>query len=257
MKNARLALSVLAATGIAFWLVSASAEDTAPAATVMTKEDVQVIVRDYIKEHPLEILNSVDEYQRGRASAQHKEGLKQNEFALFKEKSPETGNPKGDVTIVEFFDYNCGYCKRVLPTIQSLLDEDKNLRIIFKDFPILGPSSELAARWALASEKQGKYFEYHKALMSAHGAINEETLTTIAKGVGLDVEKLKKDAQDSEISGIISKNRNIAASIGLTGTPAFIIGSQVAPGAVPLDQFKAMINVERGNKDKKADGEKE
>ena len=255
MKNARLAMSAIAALGVAFWLVSASAEDTAPSAP-MSKADVEKIIHDYLKDHPLEILNSVDEYQRSKVSEQHKAGLEQNQFALFKEKAPEIGNPKGDVTIIEFFDYNCGYCKRVLPTIEALLSGDKNLRIIFKDFPILGPSSELASKWALASDKQGKYFEYHKALMNARGAINEETLSSLAKDVGLDVEKLKKDAQGSDIGDIIGKNRNLASSIGLTGTPAFVVGSQVAPGAVPLEQFKTMIETERAGGDKKEDKKK-
>ena len=250
MKTTRLVLPLIAAAGIVFWLVSASAEDAATPHAPLSKGDVENIVRDYIKEHPLEILNSVDEYQRSKVSERHKEGLAQNQFALFKEKSPETGNPKGDVTIVEFFDYNCGYCKRVLPTVQQLMDEDKNLRVIFKDFPILGPSSELAAKWSLAADMQGKYFEFHKALLAAHGAINEEMLSNLAKDAGLDVEKLKKDAQDSSVSDKISKNRQLATSMGLTGTPAFVIGDQVAPGALPLDQFKEIIATERAGKNK-------
>lgn len=244
MKYLNTALPVIAALGTGLWLASASAEEAAPSAA-LTKADVEKIVHDYIMAHPDDILTAVDDFQRTRIEEQRKQGVAQNEFGLFKEKAPEIGNPKGDVTIVEFFDYNCGYCKRALPNVTGLLDGDKNIRFIFKDFPILGPTSELAAKWALASEKQGKYFEFHKALMELHGAIDENTMAETAKTVGLDVEQLKKDALGSDIAEKISKNRALAASIGLTGTPAFVVGSQVAPGAIGIEQMKSMIAEER------------
>ncbi len=221
-------------------------------AAALTKSDVEKIVRDYIKSNPQEILNAVDEYQRALVSEQRKTVLAQNKFSLFKDEAPEAGNPKGDVAVIEFFDYNCGYCKRVLPDIQKLLDEDKNVRFIFKDFPILGPSSELASKWALAAAKQGKYLDYHKALMTAQGALNEEVLSSLAKDLGLDVDRLKKDAQGSDISEAISKNRALAASLGLSGTPAFIIGDEVAPGAITIERFRSLVETARAAaKDKK------
>ena len=125
-------------------------------------EQVEKIIHDYIVKHPDLIMKSVDDFQRASMEQKQQGAIKQNRAALFDDdKSPFMGNPAGDVTIIEFFDYNCHYCKQVFPEIKSLTETDKNLKVIFKDFPILGPTSEVAAKWALAAQAQGKYFPFH------------------------------------------------------------------------------------------------
>ena len=158
---------------------------------------------------------------------------------------PVGGNPKGDVTIVEFFDYRCPYCKQVKPIVEQVLSQDRNVRVVYKEFPILGRESVYASRAALASQKQGKYLAYHHALMASRGQLTEETVLAVARSSGLDVEKLKRDMEDPAIEKVIADNRGLAERIGIRGTPAFIIGDQLAPGAVDTGSLKTMIDKAR------------
>jgi len=155
--------------------------------------------------------------------------------------TPVGGNPKGNVTIVEFFDYRCPYCKQVLPALQTLLQEDHELRFVYKEFPVLGPASVTAAHAALAAQRQGKYEAFHTAMMAAKGQINEDTIYKVAGSVGLDVDRLKQDMAAPEIEQELKANLALAEALNIRGTPGFIIGKKIVPGALDLDALKDMI----------------
>ena len=155
--------------------------------------------------------------------------------------SPVGGNPDGDVTLVEFFDYQCPYCKRIFPSIQALLAEDRNLRYVFKEFPILGKESVFAARAALAARRQGKYLEFHMAVMSAKGKWTEAKVMRLAKTAGLDVDRLRRDMADGTVDAMIRRNLDLADGLGIFSTPVFIIGDTQIPGAVEIDTLKTLI----------------
>ncbi len=157
--------------------------------------------------------------------------------------APVAGNLYGDVAVVEFFDYNCPYCKRVAPTVKTVLDEDPGVRVIYKEFPILGPESVIAAKAALASLEQdpAKYFAFHDAMMSNRGRLTETRIMDIAAEVGFDGERLKADMAAPEIEATIARNRALARALGISGTPAFVIGDRIVPGAIDLPALKRLI----------------
>ena len=196
------------------------------------------------------IMDSVDNYQRKAVQERSEAGLKANYDSLYKDTTlPFIGDKDGDVVVVEFFDYNCGYCKRVLPDVQKLVESDKKVKVVFVDFPILGPTSETAARWAMAAHKQDKYFAFHTAMMEHTGQIDDAALREVAKTAGLDVDEAAKYADSSDVTMQIEKNRNLGKEVGITGTPAFTIEHQLFPGAVSADDLiKAMKEVREGKK---------
>jgi protein-disulfide isomerase len=159
--------------------------------------------------------------------------------------TPVGGNPKGDVTIVEFFDYRCPYCKRVQPELQALLDQDRKLRFIYKELPILGPASVIAARAALAAQRQGKYEAFHAAMMGTKGQITEDTVDKIAESVGLDIDWLRQDMAAPEIVQALRANLVLANALNIHGTPGFIIGNRIVMGGIDLDTLKNMIGAAR------------
>lgn len=154
---------------------------------------------------------------------------------------PVQGNPEGDVTVVEFFDYRCPYCKRSLDVVRRLLSEDANVRIVFKEFPILGPESVYASRMAIASREQGKYLQMHDALMSHRGEFDRKSLLDIARGVGLDTDRLLADMEKPEVTALIKETRLIADRLAISGTPAFVIGDEVVPGYGDLVAMKTKV----------------
>lgn len=222
-----------------------------------TKAQIEEIVRQYIADHPQELVDSVQRLQDQKVKAEDAASVKiinDNRNWLEKNKNhAEAGNPKGDVTIVEFFDYNCGYCKQALADLMTLLDKDKNVRLVFVEIPILGDSSILAAQWALAAKAQdGNYLAYHTALMKNRGPLNDETLKNHAKAAGLDIARLEKDRTDPKINDIISENLNMARAVGIQGTPAFIIGDQVIRGYVGIEGLtEAVANARKAKAEKK------
>jgi protein-disulfide isomerase len=139
------------------------------------------------------------------------------------------GNPSGKVTIVEFFDYNCGYCKRATPQVAKLIESDQDVRVVIKEFPILGPGSIFAAKAALASAKQGKYREFHTALNGIPEAANQTSVLRVAQDVGLDLDKLRTDMESEAVAEIIRKNKNIAQSLSIDGTPTFLFDDTIEP----------------------------
>ncbi|HLD76725.1 MAG TPA: DsbA family protein [Rickettsiales bacterium] len=213
--------------------------------------DVEEVLAKWVANNPQAILDSVANMQRKAIEEQLKNaqkniGTKKSE--LFDSKSPSYTPSGYDVTIVEFFDYNCGYCKRVSPTIEKLLGSDKKLRIIYKEFPILGQSSEDISTVALAVHlmSPSSYRKFHNALMSSNASTKTEALA-IAKNVGLDVDKIKQtlSSKKDSISQIINNNRILGSEIGIQGTPGFVIGDELIPGAVELETLKAKIAQER------------
>lgn len=197
------------------------------------KAEIETIIRDYIMNNPTVILEAVEKHQRDQQAAmeqQQASNLKNFESYLYGPDLPSVGPKDADLIVVEFFDYNCGYCKKALPDIQAILKADPKLRVALVDLPVLGPSSELAAKWALAAHKQDKYFEYHVALMEFNGPKTEEVLEKLAKDVGLDVPKLKTDAQDPAVAEKLATASNIAQQLGINGTPGFIIGGEIVRG---------------------------
>lgn len=214
----------------------------------LTEKDVQKIVETWLLEHPETIMQSVEAYQikkQQEAIEQQKENLKIHKDFLHDPDAPSAGNPKGDVTVIEFFDYNCGYCKRAFPDLVRLIESDKNVRIVLRDLAVLGEASALAARWSMAAHLQGKYFDFHKGLMSHNGPIDESVLERVAKSAGLDVEKLRKDAEGEEVKKRLDKDSEVARALGINGTPAFIINDHIAPGAVGFDALRQAVDEAR------------
>ena len=159
--------------------------------------------------------------------------------------TPVGGNPAGDVTIVEFFDYNCPYCRKVAGVLGELERTDANLRFVYKEFPILGPDSDFAARAALAAHRQGKYLEFHKALMTSRFVANQTTVRQIAETAGLDVERLKADMADPTLASIVARNLALAMALRIHATPSFVIADQVYAGGGELADFQRVIDAAR------------
>ncbi len=212
----------------------------------MTKAEVEKIVQDYIMNNAEVILQSVNDYQtKGVAEAQQ-QALQANARKIFEnDMTPVAGNPDGDVRVVEFFDYNCGYCKRVVGDVNKLIENDDQVKLILIDYPILDPTSETAARWAMAADKQGKYLEFHNALLTKNERISDELLEATAKDLKLDVDQLKKDAASEEISVYLEGNRALAQSLNINGTPAFIVEDEIFPGAISYDSMKQAVDSKR------------
>lgn len=217
--------------------------------TAPQTEEINQLVHDFIMSHPEVLMDSVKKYQEDQEAKRQRDSieiLKQNKDFFYKNSElPQVGNTKGDITIIEFFDYNCGYCKHAYSTVQSLLASDKNISFKFVEFPILSAQSNTAAQWALAAHKQGKYWEFHQKVITMTAPKSEEELAKVAKEIGLDIEKMKKDAQSEEIKNLILKNREMAGKLSISGTPAFIVGNDIIRGFVDIDVFKSLIENER------------
>lgn len=248
-RGAALGLSLVTAASLAAPPSLAAAEFSAE-----QRQAIEAIVRDYLIKNPdvmLEVLEAAKEKIHSDAEAQRTAALTDRRQEIFADpNAPVVGNPQGDVTLVEFFDYRCPYCKQVAPAIESLLSEDKKLRIVYKEFPVLGPESVTAARAALAARKQGKYEVLHRTLIGMKGQINDAAIFNAAKSVGLDVETLKRDMQAPEIDTTLQANQQLAAALDIHGTPGFVIGDEVVPGAVGIDALRQMIAAARSEKAK-------
>lgn len=213
------------------------------------REQIEQIIHDYLLKNPeilLEALQAAEakQTQDQRAAARTAIAAKRDEL-LSDPSAPSAGNPTGDVTIVEFFDYRCPYCKKVAPSLEALLKEDPKLRIVYKEFPILGSESTFAAHVAFAANKQGKYQPFHSAMMAATGQITEEVVLKTAADIGLDIATVKSDMKAPEIDEIIKRNYDLANALGIHGTPSFIIGDTLVPGAVELATLRQMVAAAR------------
>jgi protein-disulfide isomerase len=202
-------------------------------------------VHDYLKRHPeavAEALQSFQEKQEQARDAAAQAAIGTETDKLYHDAaSPVVGNPNGKETLVEFFDYSCHYCKQIHPDLQTLLKDDHDLKIIYKDFPILGPGSVLAAKAALAAKMQDKYVPMHDALLDFKGQFDDTAIQQIASNVGLDYTKLKTDMDSPAVSQQISDNMALADKLNIHGTPSMIINHQFVGGALPLDELKAKL----------------
>ncbi len=244
-------LSLLLAFGVFLFALNSSAyaQDEGKF-TDEQKSELGELIKGYLMDNPQVIMDSVEQYQQAQARDQEKQAgakVAQHLSYLTDKDAPAAGNPEGDITVIEFFDYNCGYCKRALPDIQKILENDKNIRFIFREMPVLGPSSLTAAKWSLAAHLQGKYFDYHTALINHRGAKTEPELLKLAKEAGLDGEKMKKDANSSEVKALLDKDMSIARDIGIRGTPAFIVDGELKRGYLGPDGMKQAIEEARKN----------
>ncbi|MEJ6846841.1 DsbA family protein [Sinorhizobium fredii] len=208
-------------------------------------------LRAYLLANPEVLIESVNGLEARRQAAENSEltaVISQRHDEIFNDPgSPVGANPKGDAILVEFFDYNCPYCRQATPVLDTLEQEDKGLRLVFKEYPILGPGSVFAARAALASQKQGKYLAFHKAMMAYQGRITETSSLEVAANVGLDVEQLKQDMKDPAIDEIIKRNIALAQALRISGTPSFVVGKEIVRGLTDASSLKRLIASARGS----------
>jgi len=233
-----------AAALIALALPAATAQAD-PGAGLPQRAIVEEIVRDYILNNPEIVMEAIEKLREKRREAElaaDRNALRASAAALYEDPAaPVGGNPEGDVTIVEFFDYRCGVCKRVHPIVEELVKSDGKIRRVYKDWPILGPDSVVAARAALASRKQGKYLPFSNAMMESKVNLNRDAVMAIARSVGIDTAKLDADMKAEEIDKIISQNYALADRLGLNGTPSFVIGETIVRGGQGLDAMRALV----------------
>ena len=236
---------MLLALACAFLAIAPACPLGAAEITPEQRKAIEAIIHDYLMQNPDVLIDALREAEaKANSDAEIKAAqvLRDRRHEVFDDPAtPVGGNPQGDVTVVEFFDYRCPYCKQVHPAIQKLLDEDRKLRFVYKEFPVLGEQSDIAAHAALAARLQGKYEPFHNAMMAAKGQITEEAVYRIADSIGLDVDRLKRDMTDPEIDRALNANRSLAKALDLRGTPGFVIGDHIVPGAIDLDALKTMV----------------
>lgn len=213
------------------------------------RQAIGEIVREYLLEHPeliLEVIQLLREREQVQAAQQQRQAIVRYRDQLHHDaNTPVVGNQHGDVTIVEFFDYQCVFCKEMLSSLQSLLERDRGVRLVLKEYPVLGSASPLASKAALAAREQGLYWEFHRDLMAHRGRLNREVILRIAAQTGLDVARLKRDMEGQSVGSAIERNLQLGRHLKLTGTPSLIIGGQVISGAIGLDRLQQLIDSER------------
>ena len=211
------------------------------------KKEIEALIGEYLRAHPEVILESIRAMQEREQAAQlqrQQEGLVSRRQEIERDPtSPVIGNPNGTVTVTEFFDYRCGYCKAVFPSVLQLLKDDPNVRYVMKELPILTPESRIAAKLALAVWKNEpkRYQDLHTRLMSAQGDFSERRIFAIAKDAGVDVERARKTMETPEVEQALAANMELAQALGITGTPGFVIGKRLAPGAIDYETLKQFV----------------
>ena len=217
------------------------------------RHEIEAIVKAYLLAHPQvlqDAMDALDKQQKQADADKAKATIKSQNATIFN--SPHQvvlGNPQGNVTMVEFFDYNCAFCKRALPDMMELLKSDSNLKFVLKEFPVLGPGSVEAAHVAVAARMQDptgkKYIEFHQKLLGGRGAADKERALAVAKEVGFDMARLQKDMDSDEVKNTIDENMKIADALGVSGTPSYVVGDEVIVGAVGLDALRDKIKAGR------------
>jgi protein-disulfide isomerase len=236
-----MAAIVSAATILIVWRTGSGVVD-APSAGLSKKQIID-IVRDYLTENPeilVEMTTELDKRQQDEQATLQQKAISENADAIFRSPHAFTaGNPDGDVTVVEFFDYNCGFCRRAMPDVVKLVENDDQVKLVLKELPIFGEDSEDAAKGALAAHAQGKYFEMHQALFRQPGKANKDKVLRIANELGLDIPQLEEDMESEEVQQALDEARDLAQKLGLQGTPLYLIGDRVIEGAPDdlYDQF--------------------
>ncbi|MCB2010744.1 MAG: DsbA family protein [Geminicoccaceae bacterium] len=213
----------------------------------LTTGQIEQIVRDYLLREPeviYEALQVFQERQKSAEAARQKEIVAEKSDEIFNDDRDAEVNPDGDVTLVEFFDYRCGYCRRMTEGLRSLVGDDTGIRLVFKEFPILGEDSMRASKAALAAKRQGAYDGFHAALMTASD-MSMEAIERLADHYELDFDKLAEDMESEEVAAQISDTLRLGHTLGISGTPSFIIGETVIPGAIPVDQLAELVEQHR------------
>lgn len=218
----------------------------------LSEARIKELVYEAIRENPEIVMEAVAILQsrqaKDEAAAAQNVLSSQRQLLEQDPNAPVLGNPDGDVTIVEFFDYNCPYCKRAAPEVKALIAADPNVRLVYREWPILGEGSVYAARAGLASRNQGKYEEFHEVMMNLKGRATEQSVLRVAAEIGLDIDKLKLDMQSDEVSEHIETSMRLTQALGVTGTPAFVIGDAIIPGFIETPQLQQLVDDVRAAK---------
>lgn len=217
------------------------------------REEIGKIIKDYLLTHPevmQDVMAELEKRQQSAETEKHRAAVLENKATLFS--SPHQvvlGNPQGNVTMVEFFDYNCGFCKRAMSDMLDLIKTDGNLKFVLKEFPVLGEGSVDAARVAVAARMQDatgkKYIEFHQKLLGSRGAADKMRALAVAKEVGFDMPRLERDMGSDEVKKTIDENMKLAEALGVNGTPSYVVGEEVVIGAVGVDALREKISAER------------
>jgi len=233
--------------------VASPAVATAQTFSADQRQEIGTIVKDYLLAHPevlQDVMAELEKRQQAADAEKHRSAVAQNNATLFS--SPHQvvlGNPHGNVTMVEFFDYNCGYCKRALPDMLALLKTNPNLKFVLKEFPVLGEGSVEAAHVAVAARMQDvtgkKYIEFHQKLLGGRGPADKARALAVAKDVGFDMARIEKDMGSDEVKKTIDESMELAEALGVNGTPSYVVGDEVVVGAVGLDALKEKLAAER------------
>jgi protein-disulfide isomerase len=219
--------------------------------------EIETIVREYLLRNPQVLQEVVQEMERRQALAdaeKHREAIKQNTAAIFNSsRQVVLGNPQGDITLVEFFDYNCSFCRRAVSDALTLLKSDANLRLVLKEFPVLGEGSTQAAQVAVAVRMQDqtsgrKYLEFHQKMFSSRGAIDRARALAVVREIGLDAARAERDMGSQETKVTLEESFRLAEALGINGTPSYVLENQVIVGAVGLDKLREAINTARCGK---------
>jgi protein-disulfide isomerase len=239
--------SIAIAALVAFGPVAARAEDKA--LSDKQEEAVKKIVHDYLAQHPeaiIEAIGAFREQQRVAAQDAAKKALADHREELVNDPNSQVfGNPQGDVTVVEFFDYHCPYCKAMADRLLDIVNTDGKVRLVMKELPILGPDSVFASRAAIASREQNLYPQFHIALMHLKGPLSEDAVMQTAKSVGIDIARLRKDMDDAKIESVINANVELARTLEIDGTPGWVVGDHATSGAMSAESFKQLIDTAR------------
>ena len=251
-----LASALFAIAVFAITLGGASLPASAQSFSDGQRGDIEKIVREYLITHPEVLEEAMAELTKRQATAEaqkHEASVAQNSDAIFN--SPRQvvlGNKDGDVTFVEFFDYNCGYCKRAMDDMLTLMKADPKLKVVLKEFPVLSQGSVEAAQVAVAVRMQDpsgkKYLDFHQKLLGGRGAADKARALQAAKEAGLDTARIEKDIGSAEVRSTIEENFKLAEAMGMNGTPSYVIGKQVVIGAVGADSLREKIGIARCGK---------
>ena len=217
--------------------------------TPAQKQELGAFIRDYLVNNPdvlREAIEALDKRDKATAESERQKTVASEAGPLFSSKYQATiGNPTATATLVEFFDYNCHFCKGALPDVTKLIKDDPNLKLVLKDFPVLGPGSVEAAKVASAARNQlpgDKFWAFHSKLLATHGPVGKGEAMAVAKELGLDMDKLAKDMESSDIKAGLDETMQLADALQINGTPTFVVGQDVVVGAVGYDQLKGKID---------------
>jgi protein-disulfide isomerase len=248
----RLLLPLLCAAFLAGSVVRAADQQDDQTFNPKQQDAIKKLVHDYLLENPAIIAEAIEALRQKEdlaADLAARKALTDRKDELFNDPdSPVLGNPKGDVTLVEFFDYRCPYCKAMFEQLAETVKSDGKVKLVLKEFPVLGPDSVTASRAALAAREQKKYEEFHRAMMRLKEPLNEKVIMKVAAEVGLNTDRLKKDMDDQKIDLILKNNLKLAHELDINGTPAFIIGDQIIQTAMSQQSLKQLIDQARKGK---------